>query len=114
MASKRSPANSVVDHGFVQYSWSCGRCSPGPMPAATLGGGSDGSVDRTGARDGDDVVLLAQRREPAEHFGAHRLDVLRSEAADAAWQPDRLQQPAFLPAADRVLMHAEGPGDFTD
>jgi hypothetical protein len=72
------------------------------------------SVDGADALDSHNIVGLAHRSEAAEHLRAHRLDVLRAEAADATREPDGAQQATLLPAADRVLVHAEGPSDLAD
>jgi len=72
------------------------------------------SVDRAGAGHGDNVVVLAQRREAAEHLRAHRLHVLGPEAPDPAREPDGLQKTALLPAANRVLVDPQRSGGLAD
>lgn len=54
---------------------------------------------------------LGRGRRLLEHLGAHALDILRSEAPEAAaGKVNRAQQAAALSVADRVLVHAQRSG----
>jgi hypothetical protein len=71
-------------------------------------------VDRAGARHRDDILILAQRREAAEHLLPHCLHVLSTETPHPTWEPHRAQKPALLPTADRVLVDLQCSGGLSD
>jgi hypothetical protein len=74
----------------------------------------DDLVERADASYGNDVAVLAQRREAAEHLRTHRLHVFCPKAPNPAREADSLQKTALLPAADRVLVDPQLSGGLSD